>query len=269
MNKPFKILHAGALRKPIKELFFLLRERYPHLKVEIEYAGSRSCAKAVAGGKIVDVLILADQKIFYDLLIPKYVDKCFVFATDQIVLGYDHFSTGAEDISKNNWMKVLLGQGVKYARSNHHLDPCGYRTLMLWQLAEKYYQMPGLFAQLENSQSNLYPKSIDVAVALLEGEIDYGFIYMSVARQMDLNYITLPAEINFSDPRLAEHYAQAKVLVEGNYSGLEVEISGVPIEFAAAIPNNAEYKDIAREFILLLTSFQGEEILERNGLISC
>lgn len=69
-----KILHAGALRKPIKECIHILWEKYPELKVELDYAGSRACAKAVAEGKVVDVIALADYKVFNDILVPKFID---------------------------------------------------------------------------------------------------------------------------------------------------------------------------------------------------
>ncbi|AGL02193.1 extracellular solute-binding protein [Desulfoscipio gibsoniae] len=265
-----KILHAGALRKPIKECIHILWERYPDLKVELDYAGSRACAKAVAEGKIVDVIALADYQVFNDFLIPRFVDMSFVFATDQMVLAFDEFSTGSNQINGQNWMDVLLGNPtIKYARSDHRLDPCGYRTLILWQLAEEYYRRPGLYQLLENGWSNLYPKSLDLAVALMEGKIDYGFEYLSVAKQMDFLYIQFPPEINLSDPRFADHYARAKVSIEGNYPGLETVITGAPIEFSVAIPKNSNQKELAQEFIDILTGPRGEEILETNGLIPC
>lgn len=266
----FKVLHAGALRKPMKECIHVLREKYPDLEVELEYAGSRACARAVAEGKIVDVIALADYKLFNEILIPRFVDTSFVFATDQMVLAFDEFSVDSDKINEENWMDVLLGSDkLKYGRSDHHLDPCGYRTLILWQLAEKFYNRPGLYKLLEDNWSNVYPKSFDLAVALLQGKIDYGFAYLSVTRQMNLRYIQFPPEINLSDPRLADYYAQAKVIVEGSYPGLDTEIVGAPIELAVAIPKNSNQKKLAQEFIDILTGPRGEEILEQNGLIPC
>jgi molybdate/tungstate transport system substrate-binding protein len=266
----FNVLHAGALRKPIKECIHLLMEKYPGLHVELDYAGSRACAKAVAEGKMVDVIALADHDVFNDILIPAFVDTSFVFATDQMVLAFDEFSPESNNINGSNWMDVLLSHhNVKYTRSDHNLDPCGYRALMLWQLAEVFYNRDGIYTRLNNNCHNLYPKSIDIAVALLEGKVDYGFCYMSVASQMNLKYIQFPPEINLSDPRLADYYARARVTVEGSYAGLETEIRGAPIEFAVAIPKNSNQKELAREFINILTSRQGETILEQNGLIPC
>ncbi len=265
-----KILHAGALRKPIKECIHILWEKYPSLKVELDYAGSRACANAVAEGKIVDVIALADYQVFKDILIPRFVDNCFIFATDQMVLAFDEFSPDGDKINSLNWMDVLLSNpAIKYALSNYRLDPCGYRTLMLWQLAEQYYARPGLYRNLVNGANNLYTKSLDLAMALMEGRVDYGFEYRSVAKQMNLQFINFPAEINLSDPRLADCYARAKVVIEGNTPGLKTEILGAPIEFAVSIPKNSNQKKIARDFIEILTGSRGEGILENNGLIPC
>ncbi len=46
---------------------------------------------------------------------------------------------------------------------------------MVWQLAEKFYNMPGLFDCLNRkcSQDYIYPKSIDLGGAQLEGKVDY------------------------------------------------------------------------------------------------
>ncbi|MCF8012315.1 MAG: extracellular solute-binding protein [Clostridiales bacterium] len=266
----FKIIHAGALRKPVKECIHLMMKRYPELQVELEYAGSRACARAVAGGKVVDIIALADYKVFNEILIPRFVDTSFVFATDQVVLAFDEFSVNSDKINRHNWMDVLLDSNwLKYGRSDQHQDPCGYRTLILWKLAEKYYNRPGLYDALEEKCTDIFPKSIDLAGALMQGKVDYGFEYLSVARQMGLNYIQFPREINLSDPRLAEYYAGAQIKIEGCYPDMDTVITGAPIEFAVAIPRNSNRKELAREFIELLTGPEGEEILEQNGLIPC
>lgn len=266
----FKVLHAGALRKPIKECIHILKQIYPELNIELDYAGSRVCAKAVSEGRVVDVIALADYRLFDDMLIPRFVDTSFVFATDQMVLAFDEFSIDSGIINSENWMDVLTdNEKIRFVRSDHNLDPCGYRTLMLWQLAETYYNKPELGKLLNNSCYKVYPKSLDIAMALLEGKVDYGFSYLSVTKQMNLQYIQFPVEINFSDPRLASYYAKAKVVVEGSYAALETEIVGAPIEFAIAIPKNSNQKEIAQQFIDILTGPQGEKILEENGLIPC
>ncbi|MCL4441212.1 MAG: extracellular solute-binding protein, partial [Firmicutes bacterium] len=184
-KEDLKILHAGALRKPMKECVHLLWKEYPGLDVSLDYAGSRTCARAILEGQNFDIVALADPHVFEDLLVPDHVDVFFVFATDQIVLAYDEFSQYSDSINKDNWMEVLQKDGVTFARSDHNLDPCGYRTLMVWQLAEKFYNKPGLFECLNSKclPEFIYSKSIDLGGALLEGKVDYAFEYLSVTKQ--------------------------------------------------------------------------------------
>lgn len=270
-ERVFRIIHAGALHRPIGKCLELFRERYPGLMAEMEGAGSRECARRVLAGKRYDLIALADQAIFAELLVPEVVEKYFVFATDQIVIGYDRYSRGSGEINRDNWMDVLLAPGVNYARSDHNLDPCGYRTLMVWQLAERFYGRPGLFAALDAGcpLQNIYPKSIDLAGALLEGKVDYAFLYSSVAKQLGFPHVVLPSRINLANPVHAGYYAAAMVTVEGKTPQEKHTISGRPIEFAIAVPLNAPHPDLAWAFLELFTGAEGHQILEECGLIPC
>ncbi|MEW6574323.1 MAG: extracellular solute-binding protein [Bacillota bacterium] len=270
-EQPFRIIHAGALRRPIEYCLELFCPRYTGLVVEITGAGSRECARRVLAGERYDVVALADQAIFAELLVPHLLEEYFVFATDQIVIGYNRSSRGSSNIDPDNWMDVLLSPGVTYARSDQNLDPCGYRTLMVWQLAEKFYGRPGLFAALQAGcpPHHVYPKSIDSAGALLEGKVDYAFLYASVARQLGFSYLVLPSKINLSNPARVDYYATAAVTVEGKVPGEHTTLRGQPIEFAVGVPLTALHPDLARAFIELLTGPEGHSILEKCGLIPC
>lgn len=269
-KEALKILHAGALRKPMKDCVHLFWKSYPDVEISLDYAGSRACAHVILEGRDADVIALADPYVFEDLLVPDHVDIFFVFATDQMVLAYDEFSSQSSSINKNNWMEILLDSRVTFARSDHNLDPCGYRTLMVWQLAERLHNMPGLFDRLnlKCSQEYIYPKSIDLCAALLEGKVDYAFEYLSVTRQLGFKYIAFSDQINLSHPAYADHYSQVTVTVDGKSGGISL-IRGTPIEFAVAIPKNSANKVLANEFVKLLTSPEGEKILENCGLIPC
>lgn len=269
-KKLLKILHAGALRKPMKECVRILWSDCPDVKVALDYAGSRACARAILEGRDVDVVALADPLVFEDMLVPEYVDVFFVFATDQMVLAYDEFSRHSSDITKDNWMDILLEETVSFARSDHNLDPCGYRTLMVWQLAEKLHNRTGLFENLNRkcTREYIYPKSIDLSGALLEGKVDYIFEYLSVTKQLGFKYIGFPEKINLSNPAYADYYSQVTVTVTGKSGGVSL-VRGAPIEFAVAIPKKSSQKELAGHFLKILTSAEGERILEDCGLIPC
>jgi molybdate/tungstate transport system substrate-binding protein len=269
-NKTLKILHAGALRKPMRECVHLFWQEYRDVEVTLDYAGSRACAHAVLEGQDVDVIALADPHVFEDLLVPRHVDVFFVFATDQMVLAYDEFSTYSGNVNADNWMEILLKDGVSFARSDHNFDPCGYRTLMVWQLSEKHYDKPDLFNNFNDkcTGDRIYPKSIDLCEALLEGRVDYAFIYSSEAEQFGFKYIKLPNRINLSSPAYADYYAGITVTATDKIGKVSL-IKGSPIEFAVGIPKSSSNKELAHTFVKILTSVEGEKILEDCGLIPC
>ena len=265
-----KILHAGALRKPMREIAHIFMSAHSGLNIDLDYAGSRACAYAMLNGNDVDIIALADPHTFEELLVPQHVEVFFVFATDQIVITYDEFSKHSSIINKENWPVILTKQEVSFGRSDENLDPCGYRTLMVWQLAENHYNLPGLYSSLDKkcSKEFIYPKSIDLAGALLEGRLDYTFIYQSLAKQFGSQYIALPSRINLSNPIYADKYKKT-VVQSRNTKGDITQITGAPIEFAIAISKKSRNMELAKHFIDLLTSIQGEQILEECGLIPC
>ncbi|MFZ5642599.1 MAG: extracellular solute-binding protein [Bacillota bacterium] len=268
--RTLKILHAGALRKPLKQCAQLFKNHFSDIEVRLDYAGSRSCARALLEGQDADVIALADPHVFEDLLVPEHVDIFFVFATDRMVLAYDEFSRYSNAIEAGNWFDILTREGVLFARSDENLDPCGYRALMLWKLAEEFYSVPGLFNRLNSNCGGelIYPKSIDLSSALMEGRVDYAFSYSSVAEQFGFRYINFPDRINLSNPAHADYYSRSAVEVAGKNSQVSI-VKGAPIEFAVAVPKNSSNKDMASSFIKILTSGQGEIILESCGLIPC
>jgi len=270
-NRTFRIIHAGALVRVIEKCLEHFSKQNPGLKFEVKGVGSREGAKRLLSGEEYDIIALADQALFAELLAPDLVKNYFVFAADQIVIGYDRSSKGSKEITQENWIDMLLIPQVRFARSNHHLDPCGYRTLMVWQLAEKLYVRPGLYSTMEAAciPYSIYPKSLDLSGALFKGKVDYAFLYSSEAKQFGLPYIVLPAKINLSNPAYADFYDQAAVSVESKIPGNNVIIHGKPIEFAIGLSKNSHYPELAQSFIDLLTGPEGYSILEECGLIPC
>ncbi|MHB8077144.1 substrate-binding domain-containing protein [Desulfosporosinus fructosivorans] len=166
---------------------------------------------------------------------------------------------------------MLLKPQVRFARSDHHIAPCGYRALMVWQLAETYYDRHGLCSTMEAAciPYTIYPKSVDLASALFKGTIDYAFLYSSDAKLLGLPYITLPSRINLSNPAYANYYDQAAVTVESKIPGKNIIIHGKPIEFAIGLSKDSQYLELAQSFVDLLTGPEGSSILEDCGLIPC
>ncbi|AFM39629.1 ABC-type molybdate transport system, periplasmic component [Desulfosporosinus acidiphilus SJ4] len=271
VQKTLKIIHAGALQHVMEKCQEYFSQYNQGLRIEMEGVGSREGAKRLLSGEKFDIVALADQALFTELLVPNLIKNYFVFATDQIVIGCHHTSIENKEITSENWVDVLLKPQVNFARSDHRLDPCGYRTLMVWQLAERFYNRAGLYSTMEAAciPYTIYPKSLDLSRALLKGKVDYAFLYSSEVIQLGLPYIVLPPKINLSNPAYAKFYDQASVSLESKIPGTNIIIHGSPIEFAIGIAKDSSQPDISQSFVDFLTGQEGSSILEECGLIPC
>jgi len=177
---------------------------------------------------------------------------------------------------------------VKYAISDPKSDPAGYRSLMTIGLAEKKYNDATIFATLVTPYSKLN-KAVangiwtidatnpspdgkkltitatgpDIAPLLKDGKVDYAFEYSSVAIQSGLKYITLPADIDLSDPKMEAAYKTMQVKrPSGNTTVTEV---GMPIVYAATVPVSARTADSGYGFMNLLLGSDGRAVLTADG----
>jgi molybdate/tungstate transport system substrate-binding protein len=267
---PLVVFNAGSLAKPFNDLLRAFRAKYPEVVPAQENSGSLEAARKLTDlGKIPDVIGVADYGIIPKLLIPKHASWYATFARNSMVLTYTDQSTAAREINGQNWWQVLLRPGIRAGHSDPTLDPNGYRTLMVFQLAEKFYHQPGLAARLDHAFPAKYsrPKEADLTALVQAGELDYSWSYASIAKTAGLRYVDLPPEINLSDPKLAEWYAQASVRLPGaGRSGkASVEFRGEPIVYAMTIPTAAPHPGTAEAFVRFVFSPEGQAIIKANG----
>ena len=111
----------------------------------------------------------------------------------------------------------------------------------------------------------LRPKETDLLALLEIGEIDYIFIYRSVATQHGLKTLLLSDEINLKAAEMSELYNTASVKVKGKSPGEYIQRIGEPMVYSVTIPKNATNKTAAVKFVELLLSEQGVSILQSNG----
>jgi len=262
------IFHAGSLSVPFRDISERFSEENPDIKVVMEAAGSRQCARKIIDLKRdCDIMASADYRVINNLLIPEFADWSIKFAGNEMAIVYHEKSRRSADISPENWYEVLLDENVVFGRSNPDFDPCGYRTILLSQLAEKYYGKPGLADKLiQKDLSYIRPKEVDL-LALLEADvIDYIFLYRSVAEQHKLDYLILPDSINLRNPELADYYSLAEVEISGKKPGEKIKKRGEPMIYGVTILKNAPNRDAATKFIrFLLCSDKGMAIMEKCG----
>jgi molybdate/tungstate transport system substrate-binding protein len=266
-KKEIIIFHAGSLSVPFKQVANEYEKRNPKTKIYLESAGSLVCARKVTElKKPCDIVASSDYFVINELLIPDYASWSIRFATNEIVIAFREKSKYSKEINSNNWMDILQKPDVIYSRSDPDSDPCGYRTLFTFMLAEKLYGKPGLTNKMTSKNKEyIRPKEVDLVALLESNAIDYMFQYKSVAIQHGLKYVELPKEINLSDPSKNDIYSSVSTFVAGSKPGIKMKVKGDYINYSITVLDDAPQKEEAVNFVEFLLSPEGEEIFKKNG----
>ena len=268
------IYHAGSLAVPFSELKAEFESTHPNVEVLCESGGSatlinQAITVAEAGETPPDIIASADYKLIPDRLYEDgYADWYIAFARNEVVLCYRDGAPGSDAIvnKTRTWYDVLRNDPVSYGHGNPDDDPCGYRTLMVIQLAQKYYydnatefgltpdsSADGLYdalipgnehdrgrvggfnntARSGGSEEVVRPKSVDLIAAIQSGDLDYAFEYSSVAAQHSLNFIELDDAIDLGSLSMI---GGTNITYEEFYQGASIEIvtePGTPPAYSA------------------------------------
>jgi len=284
-----KIYHAGSLGMPMEELEQKFEELHPNVDVQREAAGSVACVKKITElDKQADILASADYTLIPSMMIPDFTDWYVVFARNQIVIAYTDDSKYSDEINQDNWYDILRRDGVTFGISNPNDDPCGYRSQLVTQLAENYYSDDTIYDDIMGANTEItistegdisaikMPMSEDInpntkkimlrsmevelSSALEMGEIDYFYIYRSVAVQHGFKFVELPSQIDLGSIDYKDMYNKVNIELSNGKV-----IDGKPIVYGITIPNNAIENDLAVEFVKLVISEEGQKIFIDNG----
>ncbi|MCJ7794728.1 MAG: tungstate ABC transporter substrate-binding protein WtpA, partial [Methanoregulaceae archaeon] len=262
---------------------------HPDVDVQLFSGGSGAIIDKVnKQNQKADVLASADYSLIAKNMVPNNATFYVDFAKNAMVLVYSDKSRYANEITADNWYKILGRSDVKYAISDPKSDPAGYRSLMTLALAERKYGDATIFSTLVTPYSRMNKTvangiwTIDatnpspdakkltitatgpeIAPLLKDGKVDYALEYSSVAIQSGLKYITLPADIDLSDPKMEATYKTVQVKrPSGSTTVTEV---GMPIVYAVTSPVSARDPNTAYEFIKLLLGSDGQAVLTADG----
>ncbi len=266
-TKEVIVFHAGSLSVPLKQVAEAYEKKNPGKKILLESAGSLVCARKVTElKKPCDIVASSDYFVIDQLLIPDYTGWSIRFATNGIVIAGNEKSRYLNEIDSVNWMEILQREDVIYGRSDPDSDPCGYRSVFTFMLAEKYYNIPGLTQKMvSKNKEYIRPKEVDLVALLESNAIDYMFQYKSVAIQHKLKYIELPKEINLSDPFKNDIYSTVSLDVAGSKPGSKIKVTGDYINYSLTVLDKAPQKEEAINFLEFLLGPEGMKIFKDNG----
>jgi molybdate/tungstate transport system substrate-binding protein len=304
-NRPAKtemrVLCAGSLMIPLEAIEEAYEARHPDIDVLIEGHGSIQVIRHVTElYEEADVVAVADYSLIpmmmYDATIPdtgeSYASWHVKFATNSLGIAYSPSSAYADEINEDNWYEILSRTEVRLGISDPRLDACGYRALMLLYLAESYYNDSTIFENVLgafNPPVEVYPGETSATItvpeilnplseriilrgssirllALLEsGDTDYSFEYRSVAEQHNLNFLSLPPEIDLSTVEQTDAYGQVSCRMDfRRFASVQPEFTGQPIIYGITIPANAPHHDAAVEFLEFMLGVEGQQIFSQH-----
>ncbi len=266
-NKQLVIFHAGSLTVPFEKIIAGFKKENPGVEVLKEIAGSRECARKISElKKPCDVFASADYLVIDQLLIPDYADWNLKFATNEMTIVYSPKSKRANEINQKNWYEILLDKNVRIGRADPNADPCGYRTILTMKLADKYYRKDLSSKILSKDNEYIRPKEVDLLSLLEEGEIDYIFLYRSVAEQHKLKFVTLPDQINLKKAELENLYGTVSVELNGKKPGEKAVQKGGSMVYGVTIPKNSPNPELAKKFLeYLMNKNKGLKVMSEEG----
>lgn len=216
------------------------------ITLRIEARGSAEIVRLVAAGqKDPDVITVADPALFENPLSPAWY---LGFASNTIVLAYRPDSRGGKliaDAGPEGWYEPLVDRAVSLGRTDPDLDPLGYRTLFVLELASDYYNHALNLRDVVPKPEQIYPET-QLISRFETGAIDVAFTYRNMAVDRDYEYVELPAPINLGHPQYRERYQQPTYTLPDGTT-----VTGDLITYAATIPSGHRTPAVEQAFISL------------------
>lgn len=265
-----KIFCAGSIKKALEELAESFSLFHPEVAFRFTAGGSVELARDLLSGEEGgDLFFSADYGLLSSWF--RHSAKASLvepLVTNSKVLAFPRDSLYRGRLTSDNWFHLLEEPGIALGHTAPDHDPGGYRALLVLQLAEIFYGVPGLFDRIYGNPSRIVlpPRTTHATVDRLhdEGRIDFMIRYRSSLRGERYYFIELPDEINLGVPSMAGTYARARLEILGQ-DGEPEEVVGEPILYGAALLRGSDFPEEARAFLDHAFSVEGGRILEDFG----
>lgn len=268
------VMYAGSLVKIFEDVIGpAFHQESKHTYVG-EGKGSVQVANLIKDGfRTPDVFVSAGTIPIMRLMntTPPLVDWLVGFGSAEIVISYSPNSPYFSELEKTrkgqiNWYDVISQDDFKFGRTDPELDPKGYYGIITAKLANTYYNDSAIKDKIFGEDRNtkqIFPEET-LKTVLETGQLDAVVAYKHEAISRGLPYITLPKEINLSDPVYSDFYKQENYTLQSDHK----TIHGKPVEFSITIPKTVKNMDGAISFVNFILSKNGSQLLESQGLNS-
>jgi len=292
------VYHAGSLAEPYGQFASWYTTINPQYAIyNAGFGSSVAISQCTVLGKPTDVIGSADFSLIVSEMMeipnPEYPGENFtewyiITSKNSMALAYvaENSPPNVANLIDQSipWYEILSWTNVTFGRADPAQDPCGYRTLMVWGLADDYYSgiLGGDWAA-DNINASLWAKDpvnpsnpsttgyigsgatvsanfeVELITYLEGGTIDYLFIYESVARQHGLDYYSFNDYLDLSNKSKGNFYANVTIqrwstMQLGIYKGTT---TAKAIVYGLTIPKHPEHYDAAVAYVKFMLSTPG------------
>lgn len=256
-----RVLSAGSLAGVFEDRVAPAFEAETAIALHAEYYGTNAAIRMIEDGTArPDVLVSADAALLRERLYGSFTDWDVEFATNSLGIGYDATTAfGGRLEAGDPWYAVAAASDDgELAIADPDLDPLGYRALQAFELAAAEHGRPGLRERLA-AVAYREPDEPQMMTGVESGSRAAAVVYRNMAAGRDVPFLEFPEAYDFSNPALANHYADAEYTTDGGYTAV-----GRPIVYNAAVNDSADAPEAARRFVRFLV--ENPELLVEGGL---
>ena len=274
-SSDIRVTYAGSMGKVMDQVLGPAFAQQNQGQYQGQGQGAYGMARLLASHKITaDVFVSITPGPMQILKDAGLIDTAVPVASTSMVIAYSPKSNYAAAFAEANkkqdgsWLDVLATPGLQFGRTDPYLDPKGQNIVFTLLLAEKYYQRPGIAEKVMGSVQN--PRQVNLEGGLLtrleSGQVDAAAGYESEVISAKLPYVSLPAEINLSDPQMAKQWYDKVSFSIKDSQGQEKTLHTQPLVYYAAVLKNAP-NGVAQgqKFIDFMRSKQGQALLHSSG----
>lgn len=272
----FRVTYAGSMGVVMDKALGPAFARAHQVNYQGQGQGAYGMANLLASKKVVaDVFVSITPGPIAILQKAGLVEKAQPVASTSMVIAYnpkgkyaqafDAIRTGKAGAQP--WWKVLQTPTLRFGRTDPATDPQGQNIIFTMLLAERYYQQPDLAKTVLGSTQN--PQQVLAEGGLLTrleaGQVDAASGYESATRSAGLPYISLPDEINLSNPAMDPTWYSKVSFDITDPKGEQKTLHTQPLVFYAAVLKNAPHPELAKQFVQFMQSAEGQALFAKNG----
>ncbi|WP_396335945.1 extracellular solute-binding protein [Dickeya solani] len=269
-----QLTYAGSMGVVMDKALGPTFAKKENLAYQGQGQGAYGMARLLASKKVVaDVFVSITPGPMQILKDAGLIDDAIPVASTRMVIAYNPKSPfaarlAASDKAKNSdWLSVLQDKSLKFGRTDPYNDPQGQNIVFTMLLAEKYYHQPDAAQKALGEVQN--PAQVFMEGGLLtrleSGQIDATSGYESAVRSTKLPYVSLPDEINLSNPAMSKQWYDTVSFTIKDSAGKDQVLHTQPLVFYAAVLKNAPDAAQARKFVNFMLSTEGQALFRQNG----